>query len=236
MNTLKKPIEEFFLESMMKLSLASILIVISVDVYFTQFTVLRSLIVNSSILFAIIVAFLFYRSGFFKTSVLLMAFLIMAAMFYQSIVADNITTSSMAVVMVIGFGFSVLLKGRLPIILHAFTLSGMIIIFTWLSMHPLRYSRPNANEIIVAGVTYAILYLLIAYSSLILKQRYDEAFKTLASQNLELIEKTNEIETQNEELVQSHENLHNINNHLESMVTERTEEVQKQNEQLIKYA
>ena len=142
----------------------------------------------------------------------------------------------MAVVMVIGFGFSVLLKGRLPLVLHAVTLTGMIIIFSWLSMHPQRYSKPDASEIIVAGVTYVILYLLIAYSSLVLKQRYDEAFKTLAAQNLELIEKTNEIETQNEELVQSHENLHNINNHLESMVNERTEEVQKQNEQLIKYA
>jgi signal transduction histidine kinase len=187
-------------------------------------------------LFAIISSFSLYKAGYFTSAVLVIGFIAMAAMFYQSIVADNITTSSMAVVMVIGFGFSVLLKGKLPIALHAITLCGMIIIFTWLSLHPHRYSKPNSNDIIVAGVTYVILYLLIAYSSMVLKKRYDAAFETLASQNLELIEKTNEIETQNEELVQSHENLHNLNTHLETLVSKRTEEVQKQNEQLIKYA
>jgi signal transduction histidine kinase len=138
--------------------------------------------------------------------------------------------------MVVGFGFSVLLKGRLPIFLHAITLIGMIIIFTWLGMHPQRYSKPDASDIIIAAVTYVILYSLITYSSLILKQRYDDAFKTLASQNLELIEKSNEIETQNEELVQSHENLNSMNIRLESLVHERTKEVQKQNEQLIRFA
>ncbi len=233
---LGKPIEAFFLESLLKLSLAGVLIVMSVDFYFNQLTVIRTAIINCSILFAIICSFVLYKKGRFVPAVLFIGFISMMAMFYQSILADNITTSSMAVVMVIGFGFSVLLKGRLPIALHAFTLSGMIVIFTWLSMHPQRYSQPDASDIIVAGVTYVILYLLIAYSSLMLKQRYDGAFRTLAEQNLELIEKSNEIETQNEELVQSHENLRDLNNHLESLVNERTEEVQKQNEQLIKYA
>ena len=233
---LEKPIEAFFLESLLKLALIGVLIVMSVDFYFNQITVVRTAIINFSILFSIITSYILYKNGYFIASVLFMGFITMAAMFYQSIAADAITTSSMAVVMVIGFGFSVLLKGRLPLVLHAFTLFGMIIIFTWLSMHPQRYSKPDASDIIVAGVTYVILYLLITYSSLVLKQRYDEVFKTLAAQNLELIEKTNEIETQNEELVQSHENLHDINNHLESLVNQRTEEVQRQNEQLIKYA
>ncbi len=233
---LEKPIEAFFLESLLKLALIGVLIVMSVDFYFNQITVVRTAIINFSILFSIITSYILYKNGNFIASVLFMGFITMAAMFYQSIAADAITTSSMAVVMVIGFGFSVLLKGRLPLVLHAFTLFGMIIIFTWLSMHPQRYSKPDASDIIVAGVTYVILYLLITYSSLVLKQRYDEVFKTLAAQNLELIEKTNEIETQNEELVQSHENLHDINNHLESLVNQRTEEVQRQNEQLIKYA
>jgi len=112
----------------------------------------------------------------------------------------------------------------------------MISVFFWLAAHPTQYGKTGPNDIIVAGVTYIILYLVIAYSSLILKRRYDEAFKTLASRNLELIEKTNEIETQNEELVLSQENLYQLNVHLESKVEERTREVQKQNEQLIRYA
>jgi signal transduction histidine kinase len=69
-----------------------------------------------------------------------------------------------------------------------------------------------------------------------MKRRYDDALKTLAEQNIELIEKTNEIETQNEELMQSHENLNNMNMHLESLVHERTREVQTRNEQLVRFA
>ncbi|HOX83809.1 MAG TPA: hypothetical protein PLS08_12325, partial [Chryseolinea sp.] len=109
-------------------------------------------------------------------------------------------------------------------------------VFSWLVMHPNRYGKTNSNDIIVASVTYAILYTIIAYSSWILKQRYDESINNLALINNELIEKSNEIETQNEELMQSQENLAQLNNHLEAIVQERTQKVNRQNEQLISYA
>lgn len=231
-----KPIEEFFLESLLRLCLFSILTVMAVDFFFTGFAIVLSIIIDCSILLAITSAFVLYKQGYFRVAVLLMAFIIMAAMFYQSIMANTITTSSMAVIMVIGFGFSVLLKGRLPIFLHGITISGMIVIFVWQAMHPLRYGKPDANDIVVACVTYLALYIIIAYSSRFLKNRYDFAIENLASINLELIEKSNEIETQNEELVQSQENLYNLNTHLESLVHDRTKEVQRQNERLIRYA
>lgn len=69
-----------------------------------------------------------------------------------------------------------------------------------------------------------------------LKQKYDKAFEDLAEKNLELIEKTNEIETQNEELMQGQENLYQLNINLERLVEERTHKVKEQNEQLIRYA
>lgn len=232
----EKPIEALFLESLLKLSLIAVLAVMTVDFSFHRLTLVRTAAINFSILSSILLSFMCYKKGFFTAAVLVIGFITMAAMYYQSITADAITTSSMAVVMVIGFGFSVLLKGRLPVFLHAFTVAGMTVIFSWLAMHPTRYSEPDASDIVIAGVTYVILYLLIAYSSMILKQRYDDAFKTLELQHLELIEKSNEIETQNEELVQSHENLYNMNVRLESLVHERTEEVQKRNEQLIRFA
>jgi signal transduction histidine kinase len=160
----------------------------------------------------------------------------MAAMFYQSIEADSITTSSMAVVMVVGFGFSILLKDNKSLLFHAITFIGMSSVFTWQAVHPHLYGKQDANDIIVSGVTYGILYIVISYSSLILKIRYDEVFKSLAAKNTELIEQANEIETQNEELVQSQENLYQLNLHLESIVQMRTHEVKKQNEQLVNYA
>lgn len=231
-----KSIEIFFLESLLKISLISILIVMLVDYGFNRFNELRSLIVNGLVLFAILTTFILHRKGLFTVAVLWIGFLIMAAMFYQSITADSITTSSMAVVMVVGFGFSVLLRGYLPIVIHVITLTGMSLIFIWLAMHPTQYGQKDAGDIIVAGVTYLVLYSVIAYSAKMLKSRYDEAFKTLAEKNRELADKTTEIEAQNEELQQSQENLFVLNNHLEQMVEERTNKVKEQNERLIRYA
>jgi hypothetical protein len=232
----KKPIEEFFLEAILKLSLAAIIIVIIADIYFTRFAVPRSLIVNSTVLISLAISLVLYKNGLFKTSVFVIGFLIMGAMFYQSIEADSITTSSMAVVMVVGFGFSVLLKKQVSMYLHYITLAGMVAVFAWLAAHPLRYGKPDSSDIIVAGITYLVLYGIIAYSSLVLKHRYDETFQALEQKNIELFEKSNEIETQNEELIQSQENLFQLNNHLEQIVQERTEEIEKKNERLIRYA
>lgn len=235
MNQFKRPIEQYFFDTLLKIALVSILIVMAVDFYFTRFFIVRSLIVNAIVLLAILTAFILHKGGFFKTAVLWIGFLIMAAMFYQSIESDSITTSSMAVVMVIGFGFSILLSGRFPLFLHGITLLGMITIFFWLALHPQRYGKPDASDIIVAGITYVMLYIVIAFSSWRLRQRYDEVLAMLVTSNRELINKTKEIETQNEELVQSQENLYQLNTRLESLVEARTQEVTKRNEQLIRY-
>jgi len=235
MNQFKRPIEQYFLDTLLKIALVSILIVIAVDFYFTRFFIVRSLIVNVVVLVAIITAFILHKRGLFTTAVLWIGFLIMAAMFYQSIESDSITTSSMAVVMVIGFGFSILLSGRIPLLLHAITLMGMISIFVWMALHPNQYGKPDASDIVVAGITYVMLYIVIALSSWRLRQRYDEVLVMLVTSNRELVDKTHEIEVQNEELVQSQENLYQLNTHLESLVEARTQEVTKRNEQLIRY-
>ena len=76
---------------------------------FNRFDVIRSVIVNSLVLFAIASTLILHRRGFFTTAVLWIGSAIMA-MFYQSIAEDSITTSSMVVVMVVGFGFSVFVE------------------------------------------------------------------------------------------------------------------------------
>jgi hypothetical protein len=236
MKTNIESIEVFFLETLLKVSFVCITIVMAVDFAFNRFDVARSLIVNGAVLFAIVSSFLLHRRGHFRFTVLWIGFLIMIAMFYQSIAAETITTSSMAVVMLIGFAFSVLLKGTLPVILHIITATGMSVIFFWLSMHPERYAQKNASDIVVAGVTYLTLYILIALSSKLLKDRYDGMLQLLAEKNRELAEKAAEIEAQNEELQQSQENLFSLNNHLEQLVEERTNKIKEQNDRLVRYA
>lgn len=67
----------------------------------------------------------------------------------------------------------------------------------------------------------------------IIIQKSDEFNQRLLA---ELKEKSDEITSQNEELVQSEENLNKINQHLEKLVEERTTKIQAQNEVLIKYS
>ncbi len=65
MSKTDKPIEEFFLESLLKICLISIVIVMVVDYYFTRFALVQSLVVNSTVLFAILSTFFLYRKGLF---------------------------------------------------------------------------------------------------------------------------------------------------------------------------
>jgi signal transduction histidine kinase len=236
MAKLAKPIEHFFFESLLKIGFLGILIVTTIDLIYTQFIFTRPVIIDFAILFALITSLFIYWRGYFFAAHLWVAFLILATMFYAMIAADSLSTPSMAVVMVVGLSFSVQLKGRTALPLHVVTIVGIFVVHLWLAMHHDRYQKPNANEIIILGISYTIIYSLIAAISWILKQRYDEALQILEVKNLELSEKSNEIETQNEELQQSQENLSELNSHLESLVEKRTLEVQKQNEQLISYA
>lgn len=231
-----KPIEKVFLELLLKLSLIGALIITAADMAFTHMESVRSIIINSSVLLAVALGFVLYRTGHYRPTVLLLGFIIMAAMLYQDIAAGNLTNSSLSVIMIIGFAYSILLKGRLLFFVQASNFLSLLLIFSWQVMHPSDYGNETVNDLVVSSVAFSMLYFIISFAAWILKRRYDLALETMAIQNLELFEKTNEIETQNEELKQSHENLAQLNNHLEQKVQERTIELEKQNELLIKYA
>jgi hypothetical protein len=232
----RKPIEEFFLVALLRIILLGVGVIMVVDFYLTNYRLSRSLFVDLAVLSAVIISYTVYKLGYFKTSVVLIATIIMVAMFTQAILSDSITTTSMAVVMIIGFGYSLLLTGKLRIVMHVVTMCGMTAVFIWQVLHPKLYGKPDGNDIAVMGITYSILYGIVSYSCRVLKKRYDEIVKDLAVSNTELIKKSSEIEAQNEELIQSQETLYQLNTHLESLVDERTHEVKKQNELLIKYA
>jgi signal transduction histidine kinase len=228
MNKLIKPIEEFFFARLLIIGLVGISIVASVDFYFADGVFNRSLRIDSIILFSIFIAYCFMRFGKFTVAVLSIAVLLVAAMFFQSITSPKITSSSMAVVMLVGFGYSLLLKRAVVFTMQAITLSGMIFVFGWQALHPHDYST-TTGIVIVTGVTYVILFSIISTASWILKERYNEALQRIA-------EKTNEIEAQNEELVQSQETLNELNVNLEKLVGERAEKILHQNTQLRNYA
>ncbi|GAB3329495.1 hypothetical protein GCM10027429_05490 [Marivirga atlantica] len=80
------------------------------------------------------------------------------------------------------------------------------------------------------------MYFLIAFATFKLKKSYDDVHNKLNTALFEINEKSNEIHTQNEQLVLAQEKLIWLNNNLGKIVEERTAKIKAQNEILIKYS
>ena len=65
----------------------------------------------------------------------------------------------------------------------------------------------NLPTPITTGITFSVLYFLISYLTVVLKNSYDKVNVHLKSLNDDLQGKTNEITVQNEELLQQSEEL-----------------------------
>lgn len=90
--------------------------------------------------------------------------------------------------------------------------------------YQLQQTRGLVSYLIVNASCYAFLYVITQND----KMNHELVAK--------LKNKTEEIEVQNEELKQSQEMLHELNLHLEDLVTMKTHNIEMQNEKLTKYA
>jgi signal transduction histidine kinase len=156
-------------------------------------------------------------------------------MVYQCMVVPLNTTTSMAVILIVGFLFSILLSGTFMWIMHVITVSCILAVFLVQIKVPALRLSPDGSEVVTIAITYGVLYFILSYCTIILKSRYDFINLALRSANIELVNKANEIEVQHEELLHSHESLNEMNRNLEQMVSERTAKVHAQNQILLKY-
>ena len=157
-------------------------------------------------------------------------------MIYQCLVVPTNTTTSLSIILVVGFIFSVMLKGRLLFAMHCLTVIILHSIFIFQFYHRELAFSTKVNDVVTVAITYSILYFILTYASWVLKLRYDEINKNLKSANNELRQNAHEIETRNEELLQTQNNLNELNMVLEKKVNERTAQIRAQNEMLIKYS
>lgn len=217
-----KDIEKFFLDTILMISIGGVfLVLVSNILLFREDTL--SIIISAALLCAFVVAYVL-RRRYPTVAVLIVTSVALIAMSYQRLTVPN-TTTTLSVVMIVGFVFSVMLKGRLMWIMHGIA---FIIINTLFVFH-----LPDA---ITAAITYSVLYFVLCYATGVLKANYDRILEYLRDSNIQLNEKSKEIETQNEELLQIQDNLNALNTHLEEVVNERTEKIQIQNEILFKYS
>lgn len=217
-----KKIEKFFLNTVLIISIAGVfLVLISNLLIFPKDTL--SIYISITLLIACIIAYLIRRK-YHTAAVLIVSSVALLTMSYQRLTVPN-TTTTLSVVLIVGFVFSVLLKGRLMWIMHgiAFTIINTIFVF-------------HLEDAVTAAITYSTLYFILTYATGVLKSGYDRIHQYLRDTNIQLNEKAKEIEAQNEELLQIQDNLSALNANLEKIVNERTAKIQVQNEALIKYS
>jgi signal transduction histidine kinase len=128
--------------------------------------------------------------------------------------------------------FLVLFVGVLPTLISIFLFEYLL---TWAGVsshqlglvshdYTLMQTRSIITYLIVSASCYAFLYVIT---------QNDKLNQQLMA---DLKNKSEEIEVQNEELVQSQEKLNELNLHLEDLVVKKTHNIELQNEKLTKYA
>ncbi len=228
-----RKIEMFFLMAVLRIAIAGTFLILVTDFILAPQDTL-SLILDGVILSACIASYLI-REKYFTASVLIVTGITLVAMFYECLVVPINTSSSFAVILIVGFLISIVLKDTLQWIMHGIACSTIMAVFDIQTFTPtLRFSS-SSGDIISVAVTYLVLYAFISYCTGVLKSSYDHVQQYLRNVNQELQDKTNEIAAQNEELLQIQDNLHELNTDLERMVNDRTEKIKAQNEILIKY-
>jgi hypothetical protein len=229
-----KNIETFFLNTLLRVSIVGIsLILISDAILYPEDKI--SLGIDVTILSAAIVGYV-VRSRYPVTSVFIITLMVLAAMIYQCIMVPVNTTTSLSIILLVGFIYSVMLKGKTMLIMHAVTFLIIHMIFVIQYVDPAKRFSSNINDVITVSITYSIIYFNLTYATAILKGAYDRLFSSLQESHHELHNKAMKITIQNEELIQTQENLNSINAHLEKIIDDRTAKIRLQNEVLMKYS
>ena len=226
-------IERFFLRNLLWIILAGILLILVTDILIYIEDTL-SIIIDVLILTSCLLSLVLMKR-FYTTSVMIVCCVTLASMVYQCLVVPLNTTSSMSVILIVGFLFSILLSGTTMWVMHVITALCILAVFLIQVKVPYLRISPDPSEVITVAITYGVLYFVLSYCTVVLKSRYDQINLALRNANIELVSKANEIEAQHEELLQSHESTNELNRNLEQMVTERTEKVHAQNQMLLKY-
>ena len=226
-------IERFFLRNLLWIILAGILLILVTDVLIYIEDTL-SIIIDVLILTSCLLSLVLMKR-FYTASVMILCCVTLASMVYQCLVVPLNTTTSMAVILFVGFLFSILLSGTFMWVMHVITSLCIVGVFLIQVKVPSLRITPDPSEVVTVAITYGVLYSILSYCTIVLKSRYDQINLALRNANIELVSKANEIEAQHEELLQSHESANELNRNLEQMVMERTEKVHAQNQMLLKY-
>jgi hypothetical protein len=176
-----KNIENFFLNILLRTSILGVFLIFVSDILLFPEGKL-SIIVAGTILFGCVLSYVI-RQKYPMAAVLILVSIVLAAMTYQRLVAPN-TTTPLSVVLVNGFIVSIMLKGKVMWTLHSMAI---LILNTVFVLH--------VESPVVAAITFSTLYFILTYATWVLKSNYDKMNLHLRNANIELQEKSNELQS-----------------------------------------
>ncbi|HTF18044.1 MAG TPA: hypothetical protein VK658_08230 [Chryseolinea sp.] len=229
-----KTIEAFFLNTLLKLATAGVFIITFADVLFDPQDRL-SIIIDIIILGTCLLAYAL-RTHAPSIAMLIFTSVILLAMVYQCLVVPMNTTISLSILLLDGFIVSVMLKGKLKVLMHTVIVSSVIFVFFIQHTTPSLRFASSDNELLTIAVTYLIVYFNLAYPSSILKRKYDLINLHLSESNDALTQKTRDMSDQNAVLLQAQSELNVLNSNLERILNDRTAKIQAQNDVLVRYS
>ncbi|MEJ1237250.1 hypothetical protein WBG78_03915 [Chryseolinea sp. T2] len=227
-------IENFFLNTFLGISVVGTVLGLGGTIYFNPANHL-SIGAQFVALAANVTAFLI-RRRYPAVSVVILTSIILITIGFMSFQPPHNITTQLTVIVLCGFIHSVMLKKKLLGVMQVVCAVCIFLVFKSKVGDPSARFAMTLGETLAASISYSILYVLLTYTTYVLKSSYDRIHGSLINMNMELHEKAYEIETQNEELMQIQDNLNEVNRNLEQIVTERTTKIQHQNEILIRYS
>lgn len=227
-------IERFFLNTLLRISLAGVALILISDIFFYPDDK-QSIVIDCAVLGACMMSYVFRRKHS-VASVLILTSIVLASILYQCITIPLSTTNSLSILLLIGFIHAVMLKGLLQWTMQIITLGIVITIFLLQFFNPGMMDTSDKNELITILITYSVIFFILTYATSVLKSNYDRINKDLQRTVEDTNQKAAKIEAQNEELMRMQEVLNGLNSDLESKVLERTAKIQLQNEVLMRYS
>lgn len=215
-------IEFFFLDTLLKACVVGVALILASNFFFFPEDTIG--VINALVILVACLVAHQIREKHPTPAVIVLTSITLAVVCYQRLmqISPSIT---LATVIIIGFIFSVMLKGRTMWVMHSIAFIMLNTVFLY-----------HVSDVVTAAITYSILYLIIAYASAVLKVNYDKIHQHLRHANKEMRKKAEEIATQNEALQKTQQDLNALNKNLEQMVGERTAKIKAQNDMLISYS
>jgi len=231
-----KHINRIFLHSFLLMGIFSSLIVFFVDIR-NGFNDTIAIVADLGIFLSTLIGY-FISKVLNKDplSVLFFTSVILCCVTYELLYTAGYTLGiCLMVIIVLGYVYSLLLKGAQRWSMQIITFSVLLGLFFYQNSNRDQLGISPTIDIIGIAVPYIFIYIAVAYTTAIIKDRHDDSNRKLALLNNDLYEKNAEIETQNEELSTHQDELSQINLRLEDLVEKRTLSLREKNEALARY-